>query len=128
MIMKILRFWPSAIVVAVILYATLASNPTGDVELMLFPYADKLIHAIMFGGLTGALAFDFRRSGSALTRRLMLAIAAGVAAFGAIDECLQALLTEVRAGDEYDWLADMAGIFVAYFTAPPAVNRLLEKK
>lgn len=126
--MKIARFWPSALVVVFILYATLSSDPTGDVELMLFPHADKLVHAIMFGGLTGAVAFDLRRSGHALTRRLMLAVAAGVAVFGALDEFAQALLTEVRSGDEFDWLADLAGIAVAYFTAPPAINRVLSKK
>ena len=126
--MKLFRFWPSAIVLAVILYATLSPDPTGEVPLMLFPYADKLIHAILFGGLTGAIAFDFRRSGRMLTRRLMLSIAVAVAIFGALDECMQAVLTDVRSGDEYDWLADVAGIIVAYFTAPPAVNNLLTKK
>ena len=126
--MRILYFWPSALVVAFILYATLSSAPTADISLMLFPYADKLIHAIMFGGLTGAVAFDCRRSGMSLTRPLMLAIAACVAVFGALDEFAQALLTEVRSGDGFDWLADVAGILVAYFSAPVVINRIFCKK
>ena len=39
------------IVIAVILYATLNDNPLGADELPIFPGADKVIHAIMFGGL-----------------------------------------------------------------------------
>ncbi len=126
MILK--RFWPSAIVVAVILYATLASDPTGDMSLMLFPYCDKLIHAIMFGGLTGALMFDFYRHGRPLTRHLKLAVAAGVAIFGLLDECAQALLTDVRSGDAFDWLADVVGVMVACLTAPPVIKKVVKSQ
>lgn len=61
--MKKALFWlPSALVVAVIIYATLFPDPAGADELPDIPGIDKLIHAIMFGGMAGALAFDYCRS------------------------------------------------------------------
>ena len=53
------------IVIAVILYATLNDNPLGADELPIFPGADKVIHAIMFGGLFSAISFDRFRDAAA---------------------------------------------------------------
>jgi len=39
------------VVAAVILYGTISSDPAGVEHLPMFPGADKLIHAVMFGGL-----------------------------------------------------------------------------
>ena len=55
------HYWPTLIVVGVILFATLSSDPTGDVSFEI-PHLDKLIHAIMMGGLVGAIAFDYKRA------------------------------------------------------------------
>jgi len=116
-------------VLAVILYATLASHPIPDDTMPMIPHIDKLIHAIMMGGLTGAIAFDYqraRRSAYVLSPRIMLAIAAGVLIFSAIDECLQSALTAERTGDLLDLLADLLGILLALPTAPPAIRHLLK--
>lgn len=122
------RFWPSMIVVALIVYATVNDEPEGADLLPPIPYLDKLIHAIMFGGLFGALCFDIRRAGWALTRRTLLWLFVGCSLAGACDEVAQTYLTSVRQGDPTDWLADTAGIAVAYFTAPPAVRKVLRKE
>ena len=118
----IARFWPSLLVFGFILYATLSSNPTSDVSLMLFPDADKLIHAIMFGGFTGAILFDLYRSGKELRRGVIVCVALGVALFGVLDECAQAILTVERSGDVLDWLADVGGIIIASLVAPPVIR------
>ena len=114
-------------VVTVILYATLAEHPVPDNTLPLIPHIDKLIHAIMMGGLTGAVAFDYqraRRAASVLTVRVMLTIALGVLVFSAVDEILQSALTAERSGDPLDLLADAVGILVAFLTAPFAILRI----
>lgn len=116
------------IVVALIVYATVNDEPEGADLLPPIPYLDKLIHAIMFGGLFGALCFDIRRAGWALTRRTLLWLFVGCSLAGACDEVAQTYLTSVRQGDPTDWLADTAGIAVAYFTAPPAVRKVLRKE
>lgn len=124
-------FWPSAIVLAVILYATLASDPVGVDELPPIPYFDKLIHAIMMGGFTGAIAFDIARSrprqerAEVLRPALMWKIFAAIALFGIADELAQEWLTDARGGEFADYLADLAGSAVAVFIAPPAIRKVL---
>lgn len=123
------RFWPTMIVLAVILYATLASDPAGADELPPIPHIDKLIHAIMMGGLVGAIAFDSQRASMksiVLTRRFMLAVTLGVMAFGVCDEFLQAAVDTGRSFELMDIAADWTGSWVAFFAAPPAVLRVLK--
>ncbi len=121
------KFWPTLCVVAVIVYATLSNDPMPDVDMPLIPHLDKLIHAIMFGGLCGAWYFDLYRSGAPLTVRTRLLVAAACVGAGGLDELMQWLLTTDRAGDILDWAADATGIAVAYFAAPPAVRAVVKR-
>lgn len=41
----------TGVTLALILWLTLAPHPTGDLDLPLFPGADKIVHAVMFGFL-----------------------------------------------------------------------------
>lgn len=45
-----------------ILYLTLMPDPLGDEDLPLFPGADKIVHALMFFGLTLCMLFDAMRA------------------------------------------------------------------
>lgn len=104
----------SVILVALILYLTLAPRPLPDDTPPMFPGADKLAHAAMFGLLTLTFMFDFR-----LTRRrlpsLRVAIAAAVAAsaFGGLIEILQQSMGLGRTAEWADFAADIAGAFSA---------------
>ena len=71
------------IVVAVIAYATIAENPPVPDDMPVIPHIDKLIHAIMFGGLAGAVMFDIRRSGKVLAEGTVVAVCLGCAVAGA---------------------------------------------
>ena len=95
------RWLPSAIVITVILYATLFPDPAGSDMLPLIPHIDKLIHAIMFGGLAGALAFDYERTGSRQRPepRVMLICCAISLAFGGAIELLQGAMGLGRGAD-----------------------------
>lgn len=125
-----LRWLPSAIVIAVILYATLFPDPAGADMLPLVPHIDKLIHAIMFGGLAGALAFDYERTGSRQRPepRVMLICCCIALAFGGAIELLQGVMDLGRGADLWDFAADAAGVAVAYFTAPPAIKAVLSHR
>ncbi len=122
-----LQWWPTGLVICAILYATLNSDPVGADELPPIPYLDKLIHAIMFGGLFSALCFDSYRSGSPLTlrRKLCFALAAFIA--GGLDELWQDALDNGRAAELLDFAADGAGILIAFFTAPPAIRKVVKR-
>lgn len=127
-------YWPSLLTLSVVLYATLWPDPELPDDLPLIPNIDKLIHAIMMGGLYGAIVFDtmrrLRREGSemSLSRKFRLLLAFSIMAFGALDEFLQASLTETRSAEFLDLLADWTGTWVAFFSAPPAVKAVLRKK
>lgn len=125
------RYWPSLLVVAVIVYATLFPDPLPDDPAFAIPHLDKLIHAIMFGGMAGALAFDYRRSHPApprLGHRTMAACCLIAAAFGLVIELAQEAMGLGRSGDEWDFIADCTGTIVAYFTAPPAIAAVLRHR
>lgn len=132
MISRFLKhFWPSIITLGVILYATLASHPLPETDIPMFPHMDKLIHAVMMGGLTGAVAFDIQRANRSkemVTFRLMAKIWLGVTIFSLADEIAQGALTPTRTADPLDLVADMAGAGVAVFLAPPAIRRALRMK
>jgi len=130
MIMKrfFTTWWPTMIVIAVILYATLNDNPIGADELPIFPGADKVIHAIMFGGLFSAISFDRFRDGRGMTVKSLVITAAACIACGGLDEICQNTLTSAREGDVFDFLADAAGILIAFFTAPPAIRAVLKSR
>lgn len=71
-----------------------------------FPHFDKLLHAAGFIGLTmsGLMAYPSKSAW----------ILASMAIYGAGTEALQGILTLTRESSLFDWLADMAGVFVAY--------------
>lgn len=58
---KLPKWLLSIVCVAVILWLTLAPHPFGDEELPMFPGADKIVHGVMFFGLTLSLLFDTLR-------------------------------------------------------------------
>ena len=103
-------------------------HPVPDDSLPDFPAIDKLIHAIMFGGMSAALMFDQYRRKNVLTPAVITAICSGVAAFGVFDEMVQEWLSNGRSYDPLDILADCGGIIIAAFTAPPVIKRLFQKK
>ena len=121
------QFWPTLIVLTVILYGTLSSDPIGAENLPLFPHADKLIHAIMMGGLFSAIIFDMQRADRTrrVSVRTMLIVAIVIMIFGGLVEIIQMVMDAGRSAELLDLLADWLGVWVAYFTAPPTIRRVL---
>lgn len=121
------RWWPSALTLAVILYATLFPDPMWPDEGPEIPGIDKLIHAVMFGGFAGALAFDYARKKPrrkpGLGRMALFCVVS--LAVGGVIELLQNAMGLGRSGDGLDFLADAAGAAVAFVTAPAAVAAVL---
>ncbi len=125
---RILHYWPTFIVVCVIIYATWLPHPLPSSSLPSIPHIDKLIHAIMMGGFTGAVMFDYYRqcpSRRPLTLRVVIAFTSMAMAFSVVDETVQGLLPIGRPSDPLDLLADWLGCVVAAFTAPPAIRAVV---
>lgn len=118
------------IVVGVIIYATWYSHPLPEEEIPAIPHIDKLIHAIMMGGLTGAVLFDYRRADRTrrIGRKTVVIVSLSVALFAVVDEIVQGLLPIGRPSDYVDLLSDWVGVLVASLTAPSAVRGVLKSR
>jgi len=101
----------------VILYAALNDNPIGADELPIFPGADKVVHAIMFGFLSVMLLLDYQRKhGWRETGSGVMLIAAFISsALGILIEFIQRWMAMGRGFDPGDMVADVAGVVICVF-------------
>lgn len=108
------KYQLTAIVTVMILYLTLLPQPLGEEDFQLFDGADKVVHFIMFGGLTGTFIFDRWRMHRPLSLRGALITALCSALFGAVIEWLQSAMQLGRTGNDlYDAIANTLGAFTA---------------
>lgn len=104
-------FFASVVVLGVVLYAVLTPNPPSS-NLFAFPYSDKLVHFLMFGGLSATVIWDFgRRTGRAGWKQLAI-IGAICGSFGFLTEWMQEVEGAGRMADWQDGVADVAGAFL----------------
>lgn len=101
----------SGITVALILWLTLAPHPTGDLDLPLFPGADKVVHIIMFGFLTFIVLLEMmkHKGWKPLPLPLIGLVALLCALFGMGIEFAQRAMGLGRGFEIMDILADTAG-------------------
>lgn len=110
--LEALPSWILTIVVTLaILYLTLWPDPLPDDTPQLFPGADKVVHALMFGGLTLVLLIDRQRGirWRPLGKRFVWSVALASAVFGAVIECLQWAMGLGRGFEIADIIADTVG-------------------
>lgn len=112
-----LAWWPTAAVVALILYAVLTPNPPQPEGLKLFDGADKVVHACMMVTIMAVAVFDRRRAGLPCRMAGIAVVALWVMAFGVITEIMQGTMTDVRSADPADVCADWAGTVLTAATA-----------
>lgn len=120
--------WAVTIVIsAAIVYLTLAPSPLPADDIPLFEGADKVVHAIMFGMLCGALALDTARARGvdALTRGRLWWCFVVAAAVGGVIELAQGAMHLGRSAEWWDFVADIAGALLAMLVARPVVSRML---
>ena len=119
MLQKLLKILPpftlTVIWVIAILYFTLVPRPLPPDTLRLFAHADKIVHAVMFGGLFACLWIDTMRRLRSVTipRQVWFAVASTL--FGGLIEILQGGMRMGRGADWLDFLSDFAGVVLAWF-------------
>lgn len=122
------KWWPSAIVLGAVLWLTLAPHPVPENDIVLFPGADKLVHALMMGGLTLTILFDMSRQGKWRFNRIsikpIIIVGIGVIIFSLADEWAQSAMRLGRTGDIFDFIADMTGVALACMAAKFASRRI----
>lgn len=106
----------SMIAVALLLFLSFSNAQTFDTpNFMMFEHADKVIHFLMYFGVTSALYIDFawlsRKKASIVAFAIMVILAL-------LTEVGQEQLTTTRSGDLYDFLINIAGGCAALIIAP----------
>lgn len=135
MIKKLLIALPqwscSIAAILLLLYLTLVPKPLPDTGLH-FPHADKVVHAIMFGGIYFCLVLDFIRRRArfhlSLTMPLSVDVTFAIAAIalGGAIELLQGSLAMGRSCDIFDFYADAAGVVIFFTFSKSVAVKLLK--
>ena len=96
-----------------ILWLTLAPKPLGEEPPGLFPGADKVAHAIMFGGFSCMMMLDWQRKNRWERATPLMAIVCGILSsmWGIAIEFAQDAMGLGRGFEYGDILADVAGAF-----------------
>lgn len=118
-------FSATLFVLIAILYLTLVPHPLPEEDMPSFPGADKVVHAVMFGGLALVALFDLRLS---MRRRLGLGVCIVVTVLstvlGGCIELLQQAMSMGRGADWLDFLADAVGALAALILWRRWANRI----
>lgn len=90
-------------------------RPSDDIQLpRLFEHMDKVVHFVMYAGLSVIIWFEFFRShGNRKSVKLFLAIFLIPALFSGFMEYMQSKVTDYRSGDIMDLLFNVLGIAFA---------------
>ncbi len=115
-LLKIIKyFWKSLLIVSSISYLSFAS-PSTFKEIPTFENEDKLVHLLMYFGLSAVLIFDFRRTG--INNRNLLAFVLVCLIFpvvlGGSIELIQENFFHPRTASWFDWIADIAGVLLGW--------------
>lgn len=103
--------WTGTALILIVI-AVLTLMPSDDAPSMNLPYADKVVHFLMFGVLSAVALFDYSRCRGRLSVFSWLTIALLASAAGGAIELLQAGMGEGRSAEWGDFIADSAGAFL----------------
>lgn len=108
----ILRYPFSLLLTLVIVLLSLLPIPDMKIGVNV-PLADKWTHMVMYGVLTLAIWFDYKRSHQQKNawRLLLFAFLAPIA-MGGVLELMQAYLTTCRSGEWLDFVANTIGVCI----------------
>lgn len=130
LILGYLKRYPlSLLTFAAIVYLSLF-RPSDDMQLpMLFEHMDKVVHFIMYAGLSFIIWYEFFRSHTkGMNIKLFLAIFLIPALFSGLMEYMQSKATDYRSGDIMDLLFNVLGIIFSNIICLTLFSYLLGKR
>jgi len=130
-IKKFLRtYWKSILIISGILYLSFAP-PSEFKGIPTFENEDKLVHIIMYGGLTCVLIFDFRqyaKNNSLSSLAFILICLLTPVILGGVVEILQPLYFAPRTAEWFDWFSDITGVLLGWLVMKLVVLKLFKLK
>ena len=130
LILGYLKRYPlSLLTFGAIIYLSLF-RPSDDMQLpMLFEHMDKVVHFIMYAGLSFIIWYEFFRSHTkGMNIKLFLAIFLIPALFSGFMEYMQSKTTDYRSGDIIDLLFNVLGIIFSNIICLTLFSYLLGKR
>ena len=127
MIYFLRKYWLSTIFILVIFILCLMNTtPLPAPQILNF---DKLVHIIMFMGISGIIFFDSTLYLRLPTNKIRIFLSTFLfpIVLGGIIEILQEYFTQTRSGDWFDFLFDIVGAFLGWGIAL-LINRRLQLK
>ena len=117
---------PTLLVYVIICYLSLDADPFHDSKrLFVFPGSDKVVHFIMYCGLTATFCFDYYRHRVVRSGSWLLPVALVVAiATGGVLELLQTHMGIGRTGEYVDFIANSLGAVVGLVAGRKIFARL----
>lgn len=108
---KVPNFLMSGIVFLLIPRLTLDPQPIEDMKIMIFPGADKVVHALMFGGMAGVMCLDFQKRNwkMPISWKLLAFSCVFASILGIVIEYLQGNMNLGRTFEAMDIVADIIG-------------------
>ena len=122
------QYWLSTVVIAIIL--VLCFINTSPLPVVPVRNIDKLVHTIMFLGLSGVIFFDGTRylRFSISKMQIFWSVFFFPTILGGVIEILQGILTKSRSGDWFDFLFDVFGTIFGWGIVLLINHYYLEKK
>jgi len=124
--------WVPALISLVIFYlcCLISTDNIPDVEIEWIIPVDKVVHFLMYFGLSGATAINYIyiKKGFVDIRKLLLGAFLLPIFYGGLIEIVQHYYFPPRAGDWFDFLADMLGSLSALPFALLFKNYLLKRQ
>lgn len=111
----IFRFWKPIIVSLGILYLSFAPPSTFN-GIPSFNNEDKLVHFLLYSGLTCLLIYDFNKNRKANKVAFILVCIAFPIVLGGAVEILQPMYFAPRTAEWFDWFSDIAGVLVGWLS------------
>ncbi|GAB6010295.1 VanZ family protein [Dysgonomonas reticulitermitis] len=114
MLKRIFKYtWPPMIIAVIIFYlcCLIPTNDIPDVEFDFFIPTDKIVHFLMYFGLSIVASFNYiyDKKGKIIILKLVAFAVLVPIIYGGLIEVLQAEYFTERSGDWYDFLADASG-------------------
>lgn len=124
--------WVPIVISLIILYlcCLIPTNDIPEVSIDLGIPIDKIVHFLMYFGLSGATAINYiyQKSGRVNMGKLLLGAFLTPILYGGFIEILQHYFFPPRSGDWFDFFADLAGSLAALPIVIIFRNYLIKKR
>jgi len=113
-----LRYWESIIITLGIMYLSFAPPSTFQ-GVPSLPYEDKVVHLLLYFGLTCMLIYDFwkyaKNNKTTASAFILVCLVFPIILGGAV-EILQPLYFAPRTAEWVDWFCDITGVLIGWFS------------